>query len=125
VGSEVEPGLDGSFRESCIVCMRGTDTGLGVIGEPEWQIAVLVVLGVPTDEAVATWRVFAAELAADPSSGPQDEVHRIRVCRSCADASGSGLQVAPLTGPVPGYRAPPLGWHDTWPRRLRRWRRRT
>jgi hypothetical protein len=103
--------------------MRGTDTGLAVIGEPEWQIAVLVVLGVPTDEAVATWRVFAAEEAAGTSPRPQDEVHRIRVCRSCANASGRGLKVAPLTGPVPGYRAPPLGRRVSWQRRLRRWRR--
>jgi len=48
------PGLDGSYRETCIVCLRGTDTGLAFEGEAEWLLAGLEQLGVPEDEAYAT-----------------------------------------------------------------------
>lgn len=45
----------GSFTGSCIACLGGTDTAIAFRGEPEWCVAALVVLGLPTSEAVATF----------------------------------------------------------------------
>ena len=35
------PGLDGTHRDSCVVCLQGTDTGLSFTGPAEWAIAGL------------------------------------------------------------------------------------
>ena len=45
------PGLDGTYTDSCVVCLQGCDTGLAFRGEAEWVLAGLHVLGIPDDEA--------------------------------------------------------------------------
>jgi hypothetical protein len=48
------PGLDGTYGQSCVVCLRGTDTGLGFgPGAAEWAVAGLLLLGLSEDEAGA------------------------------------------------------------------------
>jgi hypothetical protein len=96
------PGIDGSWRDSCVVCLKGTDTGIALRGEAEWVIAGLRVLGVPSDQASETLRVVTGS---DPGMVPDGEVTiTIRVCIPCAVGSpfeGSPQPVAigvPLFG---------------------------
>jgi hypothetical protein len=99
--------------------MTGTDTGLAFVGEPEWVIAGLVVLGIPMDEAVATWRVFLEEEFEEvPDVRTRDFTYTVRVCQACVDASGAPLTVGLIGGGVPGYHEPPAGPRRSWlPRR--------
>lgn len=80
------PGLDGTYRDSCVVCFRGTDTGLAFSGEGEWAIAGLAALGVPSDHA--------SKLVSLASGIPHGMVPTgrvtvaFRVCAKCAAKSG-------------------------------------
>ena len=49
-------GILGNYAGSCVSCLSGTDTALAFEGEIEWLAAVLINLGVPHDQAVATVR---------------------------------------------------------------------
>src|SRR4051812_26318089 len=49
-GAVPPPGIDGTSRGSCFVCLRGTDTALRLRGDAEWIVAGLVALGVPGRE---------------------------------------------------------------------------
>lgn len=100
------PGLDGTYRGSCVVCLRGTDTGLAFVGEAEWVIAGLTVLGIPQHQAGA---MVSEATGTPPGKVPVGEVTmHLRVCRRCAAASGAGFTVGLLSdaGGVPGYRQP-------------------
>lgn len=96
------PGLDGTYRGSCVVCLRGTDTGLAFVGEGEWAIAGLMRLGIPRGEASI---MVSAATGCDPGKVPIEEVMLpVRVCRQCAAASGTGVTVGVLSsGEVPSY----------------------
>jgi hypothetical protein len=75
-------GLQGDYRGTCIVCLEPTDTGLAVRGEPEAAMAVLMVLGVPGDQAAA---VLPQALGCAPGMVPDGEVTvPFRVCARCA-----------------------------------------
>jgi hypothetical protein len=41
--------LQGDYRDSCVACLRGTDTGLAFYGEAEWVVAALMQFGIPTE----------------------------------------------------------------------------
>lgn len=70
------PGLDGTYGETCIACLRPTDTALGVLGDPEWHVAFLVSIGLPSREAIKT--IESGEM-------PDGRFHRMyRVCGKCA-----------------------------------------
>jgi hypothetical protein len=97
------PGLRGSYRGSCVVCLRGTDTGFAVRGPAEAVIAALIVAGVPESEAYETaramWNEQGLEVAeGNIPSGVQDAV--ITLCTD--DADRAGLSVALLaSGELP------------------------
>lgn len=94
------PGLSGDYRDSCVVCLQGTDTGLAFTGEAEWVIAGLVVLGVPREQADAT-----AFPDSDPGMVPDGTVTvGVRVCQSCVDASGTKMPVGLIVTGVPNIR---------------------
>lgn len=44
--------LNGDYRDSCIICRRCTDTGVGTMGEVAWHAAFLVGLGADEDRAI-------------------------------------------------------------------------
>lgn len=93
-------GLDGTYRDSCVVCMRGTDTGLAFIGEAEWAVAGLTLLGVPENLALS---ILSAATGCDPGMVPEGEITiEVRVCKGHADAVG--LPVGLVAGGVPGVR---------------------
>jgi hypothetical protein len=46
------PGLRGNYSGSCVVCLRGTDTGFAVRGDAEAVIAALIAAGVPESEGL-------------------------------------------------------------------------
>jgi hypothetical protein len=94
----VSVGLDGTYRGTCIACYTPTDTALALEGEPEWIAAVLVVMGVPNDQAVAT-----IERAPNPAKVT------LRVCADCANKAEMRVQLLPgdkVRGVVQGYRQP-------------------
>ena len=100
------PGLDGTWRDSCVVCLQGTDTGLAFVGEAEWVIAGLTVLGIPEDQGTT---MISEVTGCAPGNVPLGEVTmHVRVCAKCAAASGMGLTVGLLSDAagVPGYRQP-------------------
>jgi hypothetical protein len=85
------PGLQGNYRGSCVVCLRGTDTGFAVRGPAEAVIAALIVAGVRASEANETaramWNEHELEVAAgNVPGGVQDAV--IRLCKEDADRAG-------------------------------------
>jgi hypothetical protein len=80
------PNLQGNYRGACIVCLKGTDTGLTFRGRAEWIYAGLHVLGIPEDQVGATLASAWRERGMDV---PDDEVPRgeitetFRVCGEC------------------------------------------
>jgi hypothetical protein len=96
------PGLDGSYTGSCVVCLQGCDTALAFRGEAEWVIAGLRVLGLPSDEAEQT---LAHITGCAPGMVPNGELTiPVRVCESCAQASGAGMRVGLAHAEVPVYQ---------------------
>lgn len=99
-GERPEPGLDGTYRDSCVLCLEGTDTAVAFVGESEWAIAGMVVLGV--DQAAAIMMVEQAT-GAPPGQAPVDDTRvQVRCCRSCLQASETGMTVAPVSA---GFRS--------------------
>jgi hypothetical protein len=90
-------------HESCVACLRGdVSTGLASRGVAEWHVALLIVLGLPQDEATNTIYVAAEQHGCDFGQVPSGSFEvAFRVCEDCAN--GAGLKVAPLAGPVPAY----------------------
>lgn len=86
------PGIDGTYRHACVVCLRGTDTGLAFRGEPGQCVAGLVRLGVPREQAALMVPVGGA--AGDVITVP------VRACRECAAGGGLEVGVFPM---VPLY----------------------
>ena len=101
------PGLDGTYRDSCVVCYRGTDTGLALTGEGEWIIARLGDLGMPLWEAAC---LISDVTGCDPGNVPVGDVTLLfRICRDCASkVEGGGPRVDLIAkGELPHYRQPP------------------
>jgi hypothetical protein len=63
-----EPGLQGDYWDSCVICLRGTDTGVVMHGPAEFVVGGLMALGVPPDHATKTFQV--AHYGADAIPGP-------------------------------------------------------
>jgi hypothetical protein len=96
------PGLDGTWRDSCVVCLRGTDTGLAFTGEAEWVLAGLEVLGIPKNQAA---NMLEQVTGCDPGMVPAgDYTLGVRLCVKCAAASSAGFTVGLFPGEVPEYR---------------------
>lgn len=89
------PGLQGDYQGTCIACFRGTDTALGVRGEPEWHAAFLHRLGLPMDQAIAIVerRPEARTVRAD---GQSDGMYR--VCSECAAKANFPAPVLAIEG---------------------------
>lgn len=95
------PNLNGDYRDSCVVCLKGTDTGLAFVGEAEWVLAGLRVLGVPDDQASET---LGAVTGCQPGMVPDGEITvQLRVCETCAKATGTGMTVGLVATGVPRY----------------------
>jgi hypothetical protein len=94
------PGLRGTYEDSCVVCLRGTDSGVAFTGTAEWIVAGLVKLGVPEEEAVAT---LSRATGCDPGMVPGGEfAFPIRVCEECADRTGLVVGLI-ASGQLPNY----------------------
>ncbi len=89
-------------NDSCIVCRRSTDTGLGFVGEAEWVVAGLTNLGICEERAFAV----ASQMTGNPPGTlPDGEVSlAFRVCADCAGKVD--LVVGPLSSSdsFPAYR---------------------
>src|SRR5438093_328259 len=105
------PGLDGTFRGTCIRCFRATDTGFAIRGVVEAPIALLTLLGIPDDEAVKTMSVCSADLFGTPPGTWADGVHDwpFICCSECAGA----IRPNPIPVGVIGLGIP-LFTNPTW-----------
>lgn len=99
------PGLQGSYSGSCVVCLRGTDTGFAVRGDAEAVIAALIAAGVPESEAYETARAMWNEQGLEVAQGNlPGGVHDAVVTLCKDDADRVGLPVGLLaSGELPGY----------------------
>lgn len=95
-------GLNGGFEGSCIACLTGTDTGIGIGGDAEWKAAALTVMGVPMDQAVATINALIED-----HQIPDGTCVVMRVCAACAAKMTTvkpvllaGDAAIPVIGPV-------------------------
>lgn len=84
------PGLQGDYRDTCVACLRGTDSGLLITGAPEFILFALTRMGLPWEEA----RRLVCEVAAhwygcDLGMLPlHDMEFPARVCPGCAARAG-------------------------------------
>jgi hypothetical protein len=102
---EPVPGLQGDYSDTCVGCMRPTDTGLAFEGRAEWAVAGLVVLGLEEDVAVVTLSVATGS---EPGKAPRgSRWFGFRVCGECA--SRAEMEVGLLAGDegIPTYQEPP------------------
>jgi len=104
------PNLRGNYRDSCIVCRTGTDSGVGFRGPAEWALAGIRTLGVPKDEAAVVLVNALNDGLPDesthfaPGKVPIGEfTAEVRVCGSCVESSGAPFTVAPVALGVPVY----------------------
>jgi hypothetical protein len=94
-----EPGLDGTYRDSCVACLRGTDTAVAFEGEAEWAAVGISRLGLTLDEAAL---VISQATGCDEGMCPPGQFQIVvRVCRSCAEGK---LEIGRFPGAVPCYR---------------------
>lgn len=98
------PGLSGDYRDSCVVCLKGTDTGLAFTGEAEWIAGALVYLGLPTDHAIS---MVSMATGSDPGMAPVGRVTiGVRICATCASAPTKPMQVGLVALGLPTYSQP-------------------
>lgn len=99
------PGLRGSYSGSCVVCLRGTDTGFAVRGDAEAVIAAVIAAGVQEAQAYETARAMWNEQGLEVAEGNvPGGVHEavITLCKN--DADRVGLPVGLLSSDeLPGY----------------------
>lgn len=96
------PGLGGDYADSCVACLRGTDTGLAFAGEAEWSLAGMRVLGIPDDIAHV---MLEQNTGCEPGKVPDGDITvALRVCKSCVESTGTGMEVGLVATGVPTYR---------------------
>jgi hypothetical protein len=105
-GGHMSGGIDGSYRQTCIACLGGTDTGLVLTGDAEWVAAGLTKLGVENDVRVVT-HMISEMMECEPGMVPAGEfTMAVRLCRKCAELAGGGVRVGLLIGdPGPPHYA--------------------
>lgn len=75
------PNLQGNYQDSCVVCLRGTDTGLAFTGPAEWSLAGMRVLGIPDDQAEI---LLAGVTGMERGKVPVDDITvSLRCCAAC------------------------------------------
>jgi hypothetical protein len=98
------PGLSGDYRGSCVICMRGTETAIGIRGAAEAGIAFLCVLGLNAETANAT---FEAATGCDRGMVPTGiNTWTFKLCEECVKKAPpeSGARVGdPRLGEMPVY----------------------
>jgi hypothetical protein len=98
------PGLRGTYEDSCVVCLRGTDTGLVFAGEAEWAAAGLVDIGVPEDQAIAT---VSHGTGSEPGTVPDGDITvMFRLCQVCASKARLPVGLV-ASGNLPTIDQPP------------------
>lgn len=97
------PGLDGTLRDTCVSCLRGTDTALGIEGEPEWHAAFLVATGIPSGQAIALAEYGMKEIGLDV----RDQFTSMyRVCSKCVRLNMPRPGLCIEGEPIPLLRQP-------------------
>jgi ferredoxin len=92
--------ISAAYANTCIVCLKPTDTAMAFRGEAEWLIAGLVTLGVPEDQAYGAYR--QSENKGDADDLEDGEVRAgvhdmsVRVCAACVRACPAGFPAPAL-----------------------------
>ena len=112
VAVKVKKGLQGDYRDTCLACLRPTDTALGIIGPAEATVAFHMALGMPWEESLTAAQAFWQDQGiwdGDPGHVPPgDELtSAYRLCAACCAEHVPGMRVGLLPGEVPFYRFPP------------------
>lgn len=96
----------------CLVCQQMVPTVVAFRGSREWCIAGLQAIGVPDEEAYATFRYYVESELVVPFPAPgryglaaaigqhePEEWYQLTysVCQSCIDKSGTNLQLRSIT----------------------------
>jgi hypothetical protein len=85
------PAFNGTYEDSCLVCLQGTDAALDFRGDAEWMVAGLTVLGIGYDEVAS---MISRAHGCDVGLVPKDLLTMtFRVCESCVTKSGTGMTV--------------------------------
>lgn len=85
-----KPGPQGDYRDTCIVCLRATATGMAFRGEAEFLAAGLIVLGVPQSDATKIVSNIAFKV---PDDDPDTLTMTIVVCARCVAKSKPNFPV--------------------------------
>lgn len=88
---------------ACVICFQPTDTALGARGVPAWHAAFLTTLGVPKDEALATFIKTVADLGAEFNNDQSYEII-YRVCAECVARTHTNFPSPVVT--IPGAAIP-------------------
>jgi hypothetical protein len=94
----------------CLVCLEEATGAVAFRGSKEWCVAALEAIGVPEEEAYATFRQFVESelvvpfpapgrygLAAAIGSEPEEWYQlTYAVCQSCIDKSGTNFILSPI-----------------------------
>jgi hypothetical protein len=88
------PGLDGTYRDTCIGCYRGTDTAVGIRGRAEWHLGFFLEIGIPMDEARPLCSVTSRCPVGKVPVGEYTEIYRL--CQRCAERAG--IDVSLISG---------------------------
>ena len=106
-GEPLKRGLDGTYRDTCVKCLRPTDTGLVIRGEAEAHLAFLYVLGVTEEIALGTAQLVWRDRGiwdGNPEQVPAGVL--TQGYRVCADCAPRGMEVREVHGELMLY---PLG----------------
>jgi hypothetical protein len=89
---------------ACVNCLQGTDTVLAFQGEPEWCVAGMVHLGLPIQEAIATFHAGSDDGGVKEEPNGQVTVF-VQVCSKCAGKVGMKVAIPMGDNPTaPVYR---------------------
>jgi hypothetical protein len=101
--NKLTPGLRGTYEDSCIVCLQGTDTAIVLQGEPEWVVAVYMKLGIPAEQGSF---MVSSGFGCAPGMVPIGEITvQTKLCQDCAGPLPVGLdagQQRPMIRQHPG-----------------------
>ena len=90
------------WTDSCVVCLRATDTGLAFSGDRQFVEAALTLLGLRRGRASALMASGVRRTA--PCDGADEVVLRVRLCGHCAAATRPRLMIGDWRHDLPTYR---------------------
>ncbi|GAA1961698.1 hypothetical protein [Amycolatopsis minnesotensis] len=95
------PNIQGNYTGSCVACMKGTNTGLVLVGDAAFVSAGLIALGIPQHQVQFVLAAATGHPDGELSAGEMPAV--VRACASCARRAKMEVGLWPT---VPVYVPP-------------------